>query len=423
VYAYRNQEGALDADFCNFTSSLTAAQARGYIQELGKPILFIRELPSQASSFAMPAPSPIPLPSSFPAQKIPAKSPESIVLELPPSSVAPFPIKISFETPPRPTDTRPTFMGLLYVDIATIIGTVLLVLGAFLLVLYAVFSRKHFLGKLVRLRIFLAMGVIVVSTGFVVSMLAFLFPFFYTEPDLELEGKVPCEGASLFHSLESAFANPEAVCTLLLRNQGLTVLPADVKKLRNLKILEAQDNKFIELPPELFELKNLKSLNVANNRLEQIPAEIGKLKNLKVLLVSRNKLTTLPKEIGSLQNLFWLDVSGQPIKDLPREFAQLPRLRELGLYDANLTSLPPVVMELRSLEKLFLHSNQLTQLPPEIKNLVNLKVLQLDLNRLTTLPPEIGALRNLNRIDVVGNPISKEEMSRIIQYFPPNISF
>lgn len=423
VYAYRNYEGALDADFCNFTSSLAVAQARGDIRELGKPILFLRDLPPQASSFPQPTPSPVLPPSPAPAQKIPTKPTEPVVPKSSSTTVESFPIKISFETPQRPPDTRPTFQGLLYVDIAIIAGTALLVLGFFLLVIYAFFSRKHVGGTFMRSKTLCVIGLIIFSSGVVAHILGVLMPSFYPEPDLELEGEVPCEGVSVFRSLESAFANPDGVCTLLLIDQGLQTLPPEIKKLRNLKVLEAQGNQFTTLPPELFELKNLKSLNLTNNKLEQIPPEIGKMRNLKVLVVSGNKLTTLPKEVGSLQNLFWIDVSQQPIKDLPFELSQLPRLRELGLFDANLEKIPPVVMELRHLEKLFLHSNKLTELPPEIKNLQNLKVLVLDLNRLTTLPPEIGMLRNLNRIDVAGNLISEEEMKKIIQYFPPNISY
>ncbi len=82
-----------------------------------------------------------------------------------------------------------------------------------------------------------------------------------------------------------------------------------------------------EVPCELFRMKNVKTLNLYNNNLCSLPSEIAHLKTLERLIVrlsercdcdltqkSRcfqvecNHLTSLPPELGLLTNLKWLYV-------------------------------------------------------------------------------------------------------------------
>ena len=67
------------------------------------------------------------------------------------------------------------------------------------------------------------------------------------------------------------------------------------------------------MPPELFELKNLEVLNLNDNQLKEIPKEIGKLENLKSLSLIFNNLTTLPEEIKKLKKLQYINMIKNPI--------------------------------------------------------------------------------------------------------------
>jgi Leucine-rich repeat (LRR) protein len=77
-----------------------------------------------------------------------------------------------------------------------------------------------------------------------------------------------------------------------------------------------------EVPSELFRMKNLKILNLARNNLCSLPSEIAHLTTLEglavrllkgldrdlteshvVFQVARNQLTSLPPELGLLTNL------------------------------------------------------------------------------------------------------------------------
>jgi Leucine-rich repeat (LRR) protein len=64
------------------------------------------------------------------------------------------------------------------------------------------------------------------------------------------------------------------------------------------------------LPAEINKLRNLRVLNASNNRLTGIPAEIGQLTKLETVNFSRNNINSMPNEIANLKNtLKTLDLS------------------------------------------------------------------------------------------------------------------
>ena len=54
-------------------------------------------------------------------------------------------------------------------------------------------------------------------------------------------------------------------------------------------------------------------LSVSFNKLSVLPSNIKHLKNLRSLYLGYNQLTTLPDEIGELKKLNWLGVAGNPL--------------------------------------------------------------------------------------------------------------
>jgi len=96
-----------------------------------------------------------------------------------------------------------------------------------------------------------------------------------------------------------------------LSNRGLEKIPAYVFNQTNLEELNVSNNNLTgAIQAEIRNLKNLRILKASNNQMTGIPAEIGQLEKLQVLDLSNNKLTGLPQELGNLKNLKVLNLSG-----------------------------------------------------------------------------------------------------------------
>ncbi|RCJ41185.1 hypothetical protein A6770_08860 [Nostoc minutum NIES-26] len=176
-----------------------------------------------------------------------------------------------------------------------------------------------------------------------------------------------------------------------LYGEGLTILPAEIGQLSNLRELYLSNNQLTMLPAEIGQLSNLSRLDLSNNQLTTLPAEIGQLSSLSRLDLSNNQLTTLPAEIGQLFNLSLLYLIGNQLTMLPAVIGQLSNLSRLYLGDNQLTTLPAVIGQLCNLSQLDLEKNKLINLPEEIQRLTKLKKLDLrgEGNSQLKIPPEI----------------------------------
>lgn len=102
------------------------------------------------------------------------------------------------------------------------------------------------------------------------------------------------------------------------------------------KILNLSNKSLTSIPMNVFNQTNLEELNVSNNLIGgAIQSQIGKLKNLKVLNASNNKMTGVPAEIGQLENLEYLDLSYNRLTGLPYEMGNLKNLKTLILTGNN----------------------------------------------------------------------------------------
>ena len=96
--------------------------------------------------------------------------------------------------------------------------------------------------------------------------------------------------------------------------------------------LDLSNKGLSSLPAYVLDMTYLEELNLSSNGLTgALPAEIRKLRNLRKLDVSRNSMTGIPAEIGQLSNLEVLDYSYNQITGMPYEFANLKKLKTFNL--------------------------------------------------------------------------------------------
>lgn len=96
-----------------------------------------------------------------------------------------------------------------------------------------------------------------------------------------------------------------------LSNVNLSKIPEYVFKQTNIRELNVSGNNIKgSIQAEIRNLKELKVLNASNNLMTGVPAEIGQLTKLEVLDLSKNMITGLPNELGNLKNLKTLNLSG-----------------------------------------------------------------------------------------------------------------
>ena len=231
-----------------------------------------------------------------------------------------------------------------------------------------------------------------------------------------------------------------------LRSNELTVLPAEIRQLTQLRVLDLYCNNLRQQAiRNICFCSGLQALYVGLNNLAEIPAEIRQLKQLKRLGLSGNQLSQESIcHICFCPQLQVLDLGGNQLTELPAEMRQLTQLEKIALHCNNISQQAIRNICLCSqLQEIDFSLNQLTELPAEIQQLKQLKILnlghnnlnqqvirniclwfsqlrELDLryNQLVTLPAEIQQLTHLARLDLRGNPLSAQTRDMIRNLLP-----
>ncbi|XP_036384728.1 erbin isoform X2 [Megalops cyprinoides] len=219
----------------------------------------------------------------------------------------------------------------------------------------------------------------------------------------------------------------ETVTSLDYSHCSLEQVPKEIFSFeKTLEELYLDANQIEELPKQLFNCQLLYRLSLPDNDLTVLPAAIANLVNLRELDVSKNSIQEFPENIKNCKVLAIVEASVNPISKLPEGFTQLLGLTQLYLNDAFLEFLPAnfgrltklQILELREnqlkmlpksmhkltqLERLDLGSNEFTEMPEVLEQLTGIKELWMDGNRLTFLPGMIGTLKQLSYLDVSKN--------------------
>ena len=173
-----------------------------------------------------------------------------------------------------------------------------------------------------------------------------------------------------------------------------------------------------EFPEEIFDLADsLEVLNLSGNRLHALPAELPRLRKLRILFCSDNAFSAVPEVLGDCPQLEMVGFKTCQIRDLPA--TALPeRLRWLILTGNQLARLPAELGGCSRLQKLALAGNRLQALPDSLADLRQLELLRIAANGLDSLPGWLTELPRLAWLAFAGNPFSDANEAEILRQHP-----
>ncbi|KAL7376320.1 hypothetical protein ABVT39_005408 [Epinephelus coioides] len=213
-----------------------------------------------------------------------------------------------------------------------------------------------------------------------------------------------------------ASVNPISKLTKLqileLRENQLKMLPKSMQKLTQLERLDLGSNEFTEVPEVLEQLTGIKELWMDGNRLTFLPGMLGMLKQLVYLDVSKNNLEMVDEQICGCENLQDLLLSNNALTQLPGSIGSLKKLTALKVDENQLMYLPDSVGGLTALDELDCSFNEIEALPSSIGQCVSIRTFAADHNFLTMLPPEMGNWKNATVLFLHSNKLESlpEEM-------------
>jgi len=262
----------------------------------------------------------------------------------------------------------------------------------------------------------------------------------------------------------NGISNLKKLEELYLDNVGITALPDEVSRMKNLREVNLEENpqlNMVQAFKVLSKLDRLKTLWIGKNKLSDLPDQIANLKSLEELWLDDNEFTQIPKSVkrlkikyvsffsnkikyinlkkGDLTNLTNINLCYNEFKRFPVELSCLPNLESITMWYSSVTYIPKAIEKFKKLQFLNLESNSIKKIPFQITKLTQLKVLELrgneldadgvkyiyrlknlsklDLyqNKIDYLEPSIWDLKNLTELSVAGNPLTQipESVSKL----------
>ncbi|XP_038661559.1 erbin isoform X2 [Scyliorhinus canicula] len=201
------------------------------------------------------------------------------------------------------------------------------------------------------------------------------------------------------------FISDKTLEELYLDANQIEELPKQLFNCQSLHKLSMPDNDLTVLPASIANLINLRELDVSKNGIQEFPENIKNCKVLSVVEASVNPISKLPDGFTQLLNLTQLYLNDAFLEFLPANFGRLTKLQILELRENQLKMLPKTMNKLTQLERLDLGSNEFTEVPEVLEQLSGLKEFWMDGNRLAMLPGFIGKLKQLTYLDVSKNNV------------------
>merc|ERR1711976_969183 len=231
------------------------------------------------------------------------------------------------------------------------------------------------------------------------------------------------------------------ILDLDLSNHGLTEIPKNLSKFKNLETLNLSKNQIklslLDIGRLLAAPKSLKNLILHSNQISSdsniTKYEFFALKNnfpnLQKLDISNNQITNL-ENFTIFESLNLLQASGNKIRQIPTSIKKLTHLEYLYLGNNQLEIINPALSLLSNLKLLALNNNKIYRIPEILTNLTNLRTLHLHYNEIAVIPAGLvksdgNNCINVQEITLRGNPLlDKFVKSRLlagIKHKPPSL--
>ena len=203
--------------------------------------------------------------------------------------------------------------------------------------------------------------------------------------------------------------NGKPITTLKLNGLKLNKFPNEVLKLKNLQVLDLQDNHLDTLPNEIEQLENLEELNLRHCSLKKLPENLHQLRHLRLLDLSYNTYENqlvIDENFNKLSSLKELRIDYLTIRSNPDCLRNL-KLEVLYVFTETFDDALDFhlsICELTTLKKLDLSGNPFKSIPREITQLENLEELNLNasLCYLNDIP-DFSKLKKLKKLSANGN--------------------
>ncbi|KAI9788241.1 MAG: hypothetical protein M1833_003111 [Piccolia ochrophora] len=178
-----------------------------------------------------------------------------------------------------------------------------------------------------------------------------------------------------------------------VRGNTLTGLPVKFDELKNLKVLNLNENQFSSVPAYLFNTLSLSELLIADNNLEGalIPDGIDRVPCLQNLQLAHNALTTLAES----------------------STVSFPALQQLNVSCNRITALPDVSSWVQLLDFVAEH-NKISALPTGFTRLPKVKNVNLTSNDLRVLDDRIGLMESLDVFIISNNPLRQRRYLNMV---------
>ncbi|MCF4125138.1 leucine-rich repeat-containing protein kinase family protein [Methylobacterium sp. SyP6R] len=192
----------------------------------------------------------------------------------------------------------------------------------------------------------------------------------------------------------------------------------DLAGIRELRLPGGPEGRLSEMPPEILGLADtLELLDLGQNDLTALPADLGRLRRLRVLFCSGNRFDRLPPVLGDCTALSQVGFRGSGIAEVPAESLS-PALRWLTLTDNRIAALPASLGDRPLLQKLMLAGNRLRALPESLRDAQNLELLRIAANGFEALPACLTALPRLAWLSWAGNPFEDRAAPSAVAAIP-----
>jgi len=124
---------------------------------------------------------------------------------------------------------------------------------------------------------------------------------------------------------------PDTIYSVTFEKLKIKELPIDLKRFKNIKVLNLSKNNLSELPSFIQEFEKLEVIYLDKNKFTEFPSVLLNNKNLKELYLSRNEITVLPDEIDQLSELVKLDLWSTAITYFPPSIVNLKKVQFIDL--------------------------------------------------------------------------------------------